>query len=158
MPTRRDLLAATAAALPVLSEAQTNTTTPEYKPRLFSVAELELIRDLAETIIPRTETPGAADAKVHLYIDRAMSNKPSAESAAFRQGLAHAAKARKQGMSLAALLTELSAAKSLFFKQLKDLTIDGYYSSKEGLATELGWHGYAALPEFIGCTHKEHKG
>jgi len=27
---------------------------------------------------------------------------------------------------------------SSFFKQLKDLTIDGYYTSKEGLAGELG--------------------
>ena len=149
MPSRRELLAG-AVAFPVLADAQQAAT-------LFSAAELELIRDLAETIIPRTETPGAADAKVHLYIDRALSHKPAAEAAAFRQGLAIAAAAVKQGKSHTALLTELSDAKTPFFKQLKDLTIDGYYSSKEGLATELGWHGYSALPEFKGCTHKEHQ-
>ena len=156
MPSRRDLLAG-AASLPVLGQAQ-STTAPEYKPRLFSTAELDLIRDLADAIIPRTDTPGAADAKVHLHIDRALSTKPAAEAAAFRRGLAAAAAAIKGGQSSTALLTELSAAQSPFFKQLKDLTIDGYYSSKEGLATELGWHGQVAVSEFKGCTHKEHQG
>lgn len=156
MTTRRDLLAG-AAVFPVLADAQ-STTAPEYKPRLFSLTELELIRDLADAIIPRTGTPGAADAKVQLHIDRALSIKPAAEAAAFRQGLAAAAVAVKSGKSTTALLTELSAAKSPFFKQLKDLTIDGYYSSKEGLATELGWHGQVAVSEFKGCTHKEHQG
>jgi hypothetical protein len=140
MPSRRDLLASV-AALPVLGQAQ-STAAPEYKPRLFSPTELDLIRDLADTIIPRTDTPGAADAK----------------AAAFRRGLAAAAASVKSGKSTTALLTELTAAKSPFFKQLKDLTIDGYYSSKEGLATELGWHGQVAVSEFKGCTHKEHQG
>jgi hypothetical protein len=156
MPSRRDLLAG-AAAFPVLAEAQQSKAAEEYKPRLFSPAELELIRDLAETIVPRTDTPGAADAKVHLHIDRALSTKP-AEAAEFRKGLAAAALALKGGQSHTALLTELNSAKAPFFKQLKELTIDGYYTSKEGLATELGWHGYTALAEFKGCTHKEHQG
>ena len=154
MPTRRDLLAG-AAALPILGEAQSAAS--EYKPKLFSPSELDLIRDLADAIIPRTDTPGAADAKVQLYIDRALSNKP-AEAAAFREGLASAVQAMKRGQSPTALLAALSAAKDPFFKQLKDLTIDGYYTSKEGLAGELGWHGYSALAEFKGCTHPEHKG
>jgi hypothetical protein len=157
MPSRRDLLAAAAAALPpVLSEAQ--TTAPAYSPRVFSSAELDLIRGLAEAILPRTDTPGAADAHVHLYIDRAFSNRPPAETATFRRGLEAAGRELAQGKSHAAILTGLQTARSPFFKQLKDLTIDGYYTSKEGLAVELGWHGYTASPEFKGCTHKEHQG
>jgi hypothetical protein len=148
MPTRRDLLAAAAALPPVLAEAQTH---------LFSAAELTLLRDLADTIIPRTDTPGAADAKVELHINRAMKSRPVAEVAAFRRGLKAVVAGLKRGKSYTALLTELSAAKSPFFKQLKDLTIDGYYTSKEGLAGELGWHGYTAQAEFKGCTHKEHQ-
>ena len=155
MPTRRDLLAGV-AVLPILGEAQ--TTAAEYQPRLFSAEELALIRDLADTIIPRTDTPGAADAKVQWHIDRVMSARPAEEIAGFRRGLASVAGALTLGKPATAILTELSAAKSTFFKQLKDMTIDGYYSSQEGLATELGWHGYAALPEFKGCTHDEHKG
>ena len=154
MPTRRDLLAGV-AALPILGEAQAADS--EYQPRLFSADELALIRDLAETIIPRTDTPGAADAKVQLHVDRAMSARPAEEIAGFRRGLASVAEGLKAGKTYTSILTELSAAKSTFFKQLKDMTIDGYYASKDGLATELGWHGYAALPEFKGCTHDEHK-
>jgi hypothetical protein len=41
---------------------------------------------------------------------------------------------------------------------IKDLTIDGYYSSLEGLVGELGWKGNTYLPEFKGCTHPEHQG
>lgn len=149
MPTRRDVLAAGAALPPVLAEAQT---------RLLSPAELDLVRDLTEAIIPRTDTPGAADAGVPLYIDRVLRNRPPAETAAFRKALAAAARERKAGRSPTEILTALHDAKSPFFKQLKDLTIDGYYTSKEGLAGELGWHGYTAQAEFKGCTHDEHKG
>ncbi|MDP8981634.1 MAG: gluconate 2-dehydrogenase subunit 3 family protein, partial [Acidobacteriota bacterium] len=41
---------------------------------------------------------------------------------------------------------------------LKDLTINGYYGSREGLVTELGWHGNTYLAAFPGCTHPEHQG
>jgi hypothetical protein len=41
---------------------------------------------------------------------------------------------------------------------MKDMTIDRYYSSREGLSQELGWHGNTYLTEFKGCTHPEHQG
>src|SRR5262249_46861389 len=44
-----------------------------------------------------------------------------------------------------------------FCALVKDLTIDAYYSTREGLVTELGWHGNTALAEFPGCTHPEHQ-
>jgi Gluconate 2-dehydrogenase subunit 3 len=44
-----------------------------------------------------------------------------------------------------------------FFRLIKDLTIDGYYSSRSGLVEELGWHGNTFLSEFKGCTHPEHQ-
>jgi hypothetical protein len=45
-----------------------------------------------------------------------------------------------------------------FFKLVKDAAIDAYYSTREGLVTELGWNFNTFLPEFKGCTHKEHQG
>ncbi|MFN7920192.1 MAG: gluconate 2-dehydrogenase subunit 3 family protein [Bryobacteraceae bacterium] len=157
MSTRRHLLGA-AAALPILGQHTHSQEPPaSYKPRAFTAAELDLVRDLAETIIPRTDTPGAADAGVHLYIDRVLSDRGEA-LAAFRKGLGTVETARRGGKTLTAILSGMSKARDPFFRQLKDLTIDGYYSSKEGLATELGWHGYTPLPEFKGCTHPEHQG
>ena len=44
-----------------------------------------------------------------------------------------------------------------FFRLVKGMTVDGYYTSQEGLAGELGWHGNTFLSEFKGCTHPEHQ-
>ena len=40
---------------------------------------------------------------------------------------------------------------------IKAMTIDGYYSTREGLEQELGWHGNTYLTSFPGCTHPEHQ-
>ena len=77
MTTRRDLLAG-AAVFTVLADAQ-STAAPEYKPRLFTPTELELIRDLADTIIPRTDTPSATDVGVHHFVDVIVSENLSDE-------------------------------------------------------------------------------
>ena len=44
-----------------------------------------------------------------------------------------------------------------FFRMIKDMTVEGYYSSQAGLSQELGWHGNTFLTEFKGCTHPEHQ-
>ena len=145
-----------AVTLPVL--AQTHQHAPEpagfYSPKVFSPGELDLIRDIAETIIPRTDTPGAADARVHLYIDRhyAVDKRTLAE---FRQGLRLVQTSVRRGRSMTDILTDLEGHP--FFQLVKDLAIDGYYSSREGLAQELEWKGYTPVAEFKGCTHKEHQ-
>jgi gluconate 2-dehydrogenase gamma chain len=43
-----------------------------------------------------------------------------------------------------------------FFRLLKNLTADGYYTSRAGLVDELGYKGNAALPSFPSCTVPEH--
>jgi gluconate 2-dehydrogenase gamma chain len=43
-----------------------------------------------------------------------------------------------------------------FFRLLKNLTADGYYTSRVGLLDELGYKGNTALPEFPSCTVPEH--
>jgi hypothetical protein len=63
------------------------------------------------------------------------------------------------------LLTEISkiknpapheATQEKFFKAIKDMTIDGFYTSKIGIE-ELGYVGNTVLDEFPGCTHPEHQ-
>jgi hypothetical protein len=36
---------------------------------------------------------------------------------------------------------------------MKDLTVDGYYTSYSGLVEELGYRGNQMLASFPGCTH-----
>jgi hypothetical protein len=41
------------------------------------------------------------------------------------------------------------------FKAIKNMTIDGYYTSKIGIDQELQYKGNTYLKEFKGCTHPE---
>jgi hypothetical protein len=43
-----------------------------------------------------------------------------------------------------------------FFGLLKNLTADGYYTSRVGLLDELGYKGNTALARFPSCTVPEH--
>jgi gluconate 2-dehydrogenase gamma chain len=43
-----------------------------------------------------------------------------------------------------------------FFRLLKNLTADGYYTSRVGLLDELGYKGNTALPQFPSCAVPEH--
>src|SRR5258706_7306650 len=64
-------------------------TTPEgpYKPQSFSAAEFETISQIAERIIPATDTPGAIGAGVPRYIDEVVSRNPEHKKR-FAAGLA----------------------------------------------------------------------
>jgi hypothetical protein len=168
--------AASAAALPS-TRAQEHRHSPElvqvsgtYKPKTLKPAQMEWVARLVDLILPRTDTPGASDAGVPIYIDRVLSRNAQAR-ARFLGGMAEldAAARKKFGAVFSkldssrqtALLTAVSAEKSpagRFFKQVKDLTIEGYYTSKLGLTVELGWNANTFLPEFKGCTHPEHQG
>ncbi len=142
-----------------------STPAAAYTPKIFNPAELATVGALAETIIPRTKTPGALDAKVHELIDESIATNKAAQ-VQWRKGLAEvdalSKKLHKKPYTAlepgdqAAVMTEL-AAKSIFFEILKNATIDAYYSTKEGLMTELGWNAALPMPEFKGCTHPEHQ-
>ena len=61
-----------------------------------------------------------------------------------------------------AILTAASASTAApgwpHFTLAKSATVDAYYGTRQGLQTELGWNANTFLPEFKGCTHKEHQG
>ena len=167
MKSRRDALRSLAAGvlIPALngqhqhSEPLQQIAQPSA-PKFFPADDFELLRQLVDSIIPRTDTPGATDAGVPRYIDQAAGKNPAMEQA-LKAGLANL---RASGFAQAgpdrrsATLKELEANADPFFRLIKDLTIDGYYSSREGLVQELGYHGRTFLREFPGCTHTEHSG
>jgi hypothetical protein len=133
-----------------------------YQPKFFNKEEFETMAVLVDLIIPRTDTPGARDANVHRIID---SSVRPAQHAEWREGLQWIAsqqflkRSQEQQISILRKSSEeKDTAGARFFRLLKGATIDAYYSTREGLVTELGWNFNTYLPEFKGCTHPEHQG
>jgi hypothetical protein len=175
MSTRRDLLktAAVAVALPEARAQHQHSEVVQiakpYVPKVLKPDQMEWVAKLVDLIIPRSDTPGASDAGVPVFIDRVL-RRDGARRKNFLDGMARLDAAAKKkfkapfaGLDAAQqteLLTAISTEKSAlgsFFKLAKDLTIEGYYTSQPGLTIELDWHANTFLSEFKGCTHPEHQ-
>ena len=124
--------------------------------KYFSAAELRDLGEWVELIVPRTDTPGARDANVHYLID-GLCHRTPATGKAWRATLAWLGK-QKGGRDplLTRISTEKGTAGAKHFKLLRDTTIEQYYTTREGLQTELGWNANTYVAEFKGCTHPEH--
>jgi hypothetical protein len=151
-------------------------TAPEgpYTPRSFSAAEFETISQVAERIIPATDTPGAIGAGVPRYIDQVVTTNPEHKKR-FQDGLKWLDKEsgrrfKKKFVKLSEaqqveILTPLSeavdsgrepGAGEKFFGLVKRMTADGYYTSQVGLVRELGYAGNTVLEKFPSCEIPEH--
>lgn len=167
MKTRRQAIRSAAAAagvLPILGAQQHNHGAADkaakpYRAKWLTAAEMKLLAEACDLILPPTDTPGASDARVQEHIDFMLQGDRGRQKE-LRECLRWIGKAKPADR--AALLTEasgkLDSAEGKHFTLLKDLTIDAYYQSREGLAQELGWHGNTFLPDYKGCTHPEHQG
>lgn len=171
------------ASLPILGQSalaqhdhhsMAKAAVPQKVPaklKFFTAAEIAAIGEISELIIPADERSGGAKAaEVPAFLDLMVSESPQENKDLWRKGLA--AMDTKAGGSFAkaakdkqiALLTEVSknemkpsTLEERFFKAIKNLTIDGYYTSKIGIHDELKYKGNTYLKEFKGCTHPEHQ-
>jgi hypothetical protein len=128
-------------------------------PRFFTAAQFQLVSCLADLIIPPTDTPGAVAAGVPQYIDLVVNDDPKLQEV-FHDGLD---KLDKSGFlqlppeKQVEVLTALSQAPDpSFFVAVKNLTADGYYTSRIGLIQELGYNGDAYLAAFPAVAIAEH--
>ncbi len=55
-------------------------TRPDWQPLFFTKAEAQLVAALADTILPRTETPGALDVKVDIFLDKVFAKTYDTEA------------------------------------------------------------------------------
>ncbi len=168
---RRDLLRAIAGALPIaagISPDQllalgraVHRDLPQAGDalRVLDAHQNRTVTLLAEMIIPETDTPGAAAARVNEFIDRLLADwYPPAERDRFLQGLAdldvrsvnafgvpfiEATQAQRTTL-VSALDAERAASSDApgggsqhFFAQMKWLTVYGYYTSEVGVTQEL---------------------
>lgn len=141
---------------------------PAWKPLLFDAHQNETVTTLAELIIPRTDTPGARDAKVNEYIDLILNDGPVERRNRFISGLnwldglalrQHAAPfQRLNAAQQIAMLKSLDGSRdealrpgAEFFRQIKQLTVQGYYTSRAGI-DEL--NKGSRVPSSFGCEHK----
>lgn len=126
------------------------------KPRFFTERELAVVARVTDLIIPRTDTPGAADAGVPAYIDYVVASSANFQ-ALFRAGLANLERehflALSEEAQIAALtVLSLSEGDDLkFWNAIKGMSADGYYTSRIGLVEELGYKGNMARGGFPAC-------
>jgi gluconate 2-dehydrogenase gamma chain len=140
-----------------------------YQPKFFTEAECKTISRIADLIIPPTDTPGAVDAGAPRYIDDLVS-KNAEHQQAYRAGLQWLAGQKfdelteEQQIALLAPLCEAAdrgEAKTpaeIFFRKMKNMTADAYYTSQAGLVQELQYKGNTVLARFPECHHPEHRG
>jgi len=151
-----------------------------YSPQFFSPKEFATVDLLAEMILPADDQPGAHAAHVADYIDfivfSAAEFAPSLQRD-WNDGLAglerRSQEKYEKPFGQAApeqrlqLLTAMSAPEydaSVqhegygFYRLVKDMTVEGFYTSKIGLIDVLDYQGMNYMADFPGCTHPEHQG
>ena len=172
--TRRDAIklgaAATITASLTLGETLSAQAPSATAPRVFfTPAELALVDELSELIIPTDEhSPGARAARVAAYIDSRLAEAwDEKDRTTWRQGLAGIERLSREGGGTAflqsppdkrvALLTRIAAnerqpktPEERFFVELKARVVRAYYSSEIGIKQELDYKGNSYLAEFVG--------
>lgn len=135
------------------------------EPKYFAKKDFAMLAAIAEHIIPATDTPGANGAGVPAFIDFVVS-RSAPQQKIFAAGLVWLRKhdfAAKDSRAQLALLQPLCKAvdkgasktpEQRWFRAMKSLTSDGYWTSKVGMAQTLGYKGGAILAQYPEC--REH--
>jgi gluconate 2-dehydrogenase gamma chain len=117
---------------------------PKTKPAFYSAEELALVTFLADTILPRTDTPGAIDAGVPAYLDHLYLTWASEKTRAAHHAQLATIKAQLASFGTGpAALTALDAAafapgaKHWEYRNVKSLIATVYYVSEPGATQEL---------------------
>ncbi len=136
-----------------LDSASSAAPAAPYRPAFFTNEEFACVEAMVDRIVP-----GSKQAAVAEFIDETVNRNVRLHDL-YRAGLAPLVARKFAELSPAeqdGVLAKLGEEGGAFWKSIRNLTIDGYYSSKAGLA-ELGYTGKSFLSEFKGCTHPEHQ-
>jgi hypothetical protein len=132
-------------------------------PRFFTPEELTTVSRIADLIIPPTETPGAVQAGVPAYIDYVVDSNEEWRNL-YRQGIAWLRREHFDQMSQQDQISLLERyidqpgddLPVRFFRAIKSMTADGFYTSEAGLVQDLGYKGNTVLASFPSCEIPEH--
>jgi hypothetical protein len=109
--------------------AEQAATQAEWKPAFLTQAQAALVAEVAEIMIPRTDTPGAKDVGIAAFIDKMLKDVyPKAEQTRFFAGLAdlEAQAKREHGHAFLELEPALRAA---LVKQVHDPAVEAERAS-----------------------------
>ena len=137
-----------------LLESALAATSVESKPRFLDPDQFAMLERVADLIIPETDTPGAASAGVHRFIDILLAEwaSPETQEQFIAQLASIDARATQFGMSgfldggadrqveVVKLLDEeafADDAPATFFRRLKKLVLFAYFSSEPGATQAL---------------------
>lgn len=150
----------------VMGGCKTESIDLGWMPKVLSSDQAQLVAEIAERIIPKTDTPGAKDAGVASFIDNALDlNILGEKRTSLLSGLTQFTKmaSSKFGKSFIDISDEekdtvikavaMDGAEgdkaNPVFKQLRELVVAGYFSSEAGAKGALA---YDPIPgEYIGC-------
>lgn len=143
---------------------------PPTAERFFTAAQHALVEELTETIIPAdSHSGGAKAAKVADYIDQFLAetwdeNRRTLWSQGLRlidvmsqhySGKAFTEASAEQRIAVLTVLSDNDHMTDLpevrFFRELKHMTVQGYYTSKIGIHDELQYKGNRILQDYVGC-------
>ncbi|HEX5484338.1 MAG TPA: gluconate 2-dehydrogenase subunit 3 family protein [Terriglobia bacterium] len=154
-------LSAFSATVSPSSDAAFLWSPDAYQLRFFTQAENQLLDQLMEIIIPAdAHSPGAHAAKVSLFADWMVSTSHEAVQAKWRENLRAFRQAAAHSSPVDALAEAAShesrprTALDHFFVDLKQMTVNGYYTSAIGIHQDLQYQGNTYLAAFPGCTKK----
>jgi gluconate 2-dehydrogenase gamma chain len=143
----------------------------KYAPKYFSAHQYETLTSLCDTIIPQDQhSGGAVEAGAPEFIDLLTSENEEYQAKLGgglmwldnfctdrhdKVYLACTPEWRKQALDLIAYRKNAKQNPDIsqgvaFFAFLRQLTCDGFYTSKIGIA-DLGYIGNTSLREFLGC-------
>lgn len=150
-----------------------------YTPQFFSPDEFRTVEILTALIIPTDDAPGAKEGRVADYVDFVVFSAAELRPLLQREwtdGLEILERESQRQFGKAfrevtesdqvKLLEAMSAPESdakahhdgfAFFGTLKDMTVEGFYTSKIGLIDVLDYQGMNYMADFPGCTHPEHR-
>jgi hypothetical protein len=148
------------------AQAQGNAPAQAPVPKFLTAAELALVAEIAEIMIPKTDTSGARDAGVPMFIDTALGALyPQHDQQRFKSGCAEFAAsvtatgkpflerdvAERAHLVKRALETALTSKQDYkpFILVTRELTLLGYFTSRVGITENME---YVAVPTaFHGC-------
>jgi hypothetical protein len=139
----------------LLNGSAAATTDAAWKPKFLTASQAALATEIADVIIPRTETPGAKDIGIAAFIDSMLNDVYSQQDQKrFVDGMASFAGSGGDFMKLdakgrMARVRAENVKRTPFMMTIKELTLIGFFMSEPGMTQVLQ---HVPIPgKLLGC-------